>query len=383
MKIKNIYDEICSDENLYRAYLNARKGKRYRADVMQYTNNLEKNLTDLKNRLLNEQIVYPRFNRFFVNDPKLRMISAQCFSDVVEDTAFYQIINPLLIAGYIEHTYACIPNRGQIAAVLKLHEWLRYVNRYRYRDEKLGLPVREDHKWYYLKLDFSKYFYRIDHEVMKKRIDKKIKDKRVRKWLYSRFENPYEKFGLPLGIRPEDIDPKDMLSDKGMPIGTIPSQMLANLYNDALDQYCKRELRIHYYIRYQDDIIILHNDKKELHKWEKQIRKFAEEEMKMQLNEKCCLRPITLGIDFCGYKNYATHIKIRKTTAKRMKRRLKKLMKQYNNDEISLDQARQVVDSYLGLLKHCNSFSLKTQIFGDYEKVIDGWFVLTKNKDEM
>lgn len=381
MKINNIYEIICSDENLYKAYLTARKNKRYRSDVMRYTDNLEKNLTSLKKKLLNKDFTYPRFNRFYVYDPKLRLICAETFEDVVEDTAFYQVLNPLFIKGYITHSYACIPERGQIAAVLKLHEWLKYVNRYRYRDEKQGIPVREDHKWYYLKLDFSKYFYRVDHEVIKKRIDKKVKDKDVRKWLYTRFDNPYEKFGLPLGKRPEEVPYEEWLSDKGMPIGTIPSQMLANLYNDALDQYCKRELQIRYYIRYQDDIIILHNDKKQLHEWHKKIEKYALEEMKMHLNDKTCLRPITLGIDFCGYKNYATHIKIRKSSAKRIKRRLKKLMQEYNNDEITLDYALRVLDSYHGLFKHCNSHALKTAIFGDYEKGIDGWFVLTKNKD--
>ena len=81
---------------------------------------------------------------------------------------------------------------------------------------------------------------------MKKRIDKKITDKRVRKWLYSKIDNPYEKFGLPAGAKPEDVPYDEWLSDKGMPIGTLISQMLANLYNDPLDQYCKRELQIRY-----------------------------------------------------------------------------------------------------------------------------------------
>ena len=103
--------------------------------------------------------------------------------------------------------------------------------------------------------------------------------------------------------------------------------------------------------------------------------------MKMELNSKTCIRPISLGVDFCGYKNYPTHIKIRKSTTKRMKRRLKKLMKDYNNGYVTLEQARSTIDSYMGLLKHCNSHSLKNKIFGDYYNV-EGWFVLTKNKDD-
>lgn len=347
---------------------------------MNYTDNLERNLSELKEKLINEQITYPRYKRFIIYDPKYRVILSQDFKDTVEDWAFYQVINPLLIKGYIEHSYACIPTRGQIGAVLKLHEWLRYVNRYRYRREKEGLPVRDEDKWYYLKLDFSKYFYRIDHEIMKKRIDKKITDKKVRKWLYSKVDNPFEKFGLPAGMKPEDVPYDEWLSDKGMPIGTLISQMLANLYNDPLDQYCKRELQIRYYIRYQDDIIILSNSKKQLHEWHRKIEKFANEEMQMDLNDKTCIRPISLGVDFCGYRNYPTHIKIRKSTTKRMKRRLKKLMKDYNDGLIGIEQARSVVDSYFGLLKHCNSYALKNKIFGDFYNN-QGWFMLTKNKE--
>lgn len=380
MKYKHLYKEICSDENIYKAYLNARRNKRYRTDVMLYTKNLEENLSNLKEKLLSEKITYPKYKRFVIHDPKYRVILSQDFGSNVEDWAFYQVINPLLIKSYIEHSYACIPDRGQINAVLKLHEWLRYVNRYKYRREKEGKPVRKEDKWYYLKLDFSKYFYRIDHEIMKKRISKKITDKHVQRWLFAKVDNPHEKFGLPLGKRPEEVREDEWLSDKGMPIGTLISQMLANLYNDPLDQYCKRELRIRYYIRYQDDIIILSNSKKQLHEWHMKIEKFANEEMKMELNDKTCIRPISLGIDFCGYRNYPTHIKIRKSTTKRMKRRLKKLMKEYNNGHVNIDQARSVIDSYFGLLKHCNSYSLKTKIFGDFYNN-EGWFVLTKDKN--
>lgn len=48
-KIKNVYDYIVSDENIYKAYLNARKNKRYRKDVLIFTQNLEANLVKIQN----------------------------------------------------------------------------------------------------------------------------------------------------------------------------------------------------------------------------------------------------------------------------------------------------------------------------------------------
>ena len=65
-----------------------------------------------------------------------------------------------------------------------------------------------------------------------------------------------------------------------------------------------------------------------------------------------------------------------------MKRNLKGVMHRYNKGDITLEKANQVVSSYLGLLKHCDSYALRTEIFGDYEKGKLGWFVLTRNKDD-
>ena len=188
-------------------------------------------------------------------------------------------------------------------------------------------------------------------------------------------------FGLPAGMKPEDVDINDRLYDKGMPVGALVSQMLANVYNDQIDQYAKRILGIHYYIRYQDDIIILSDDKKQIKEWHRKMEKFANEVMKMELNDKTCIRPISQGIEFCGFRLWATHVKIRKSTALKMKRNLKGVMHRYNKGDITLEKANQVVSSYLGLLKHCDSYALRTEIFGDYEKGKLGWFVLTKNKD--
>ena len=65
-KIKNVYDDIVSDENIYKAYLNARKNKRYRKDVLIFTQNLEANLVKIQNELRSEVADYPKFREFYV-----------------------------------------------------------------------------------------------------------------------------------------------------------------------------------------------------------------------------------------------------------------------------------------------------------------------------
>lgn len=380
-KIKNVYEQIISDENIHHAYLNARRGKRYRRQVLEFTKNLERNLIEIQDELKKEIKNYPKYREFYIYEPKCRLILSQDFKEVVKQWAFYQVLSPLFAKMYISDSYACIKGKGQIAAVKRLYYWLRLVNAPRYNATKKGLDTSPMSKWYYLKIDFSKYFYRVDHEVMLKVLRHKIKDDRVVQWLETRIKSPDMPFGLPAGMKPEDVDINDRLYDKGMPVGALVSQMLANVYNDQIDQYAKRILGIHYYIRYQDDIIILSDDKKQIKEWHRKMEKFANEVMKMELNDKTCIRPINQGIEFCGFRLWATHVKIRKSTALKMKRNLKGVMHRYNKGDITLEKANQVVSSYLGLLKHCDSYALRTEIFGDYEKGKLGWFVLTKNKD--
>ena len=67
------------------------------------------------------------------------------------------------------------------------------------------------------------------------------------------------------------------------------------------------------------------------------------------------VRPVTLGIEFCGFKVWATHVKLRKSSARKMKRRLKGSQKQYARREIDFAKANATVQSYLGLMKHCDA----------------------------
>lgn len=381
MKIKNIYETIVSDENIYRAYLNARKSKRYRKDVLVFTRNLEHNLISIQDELKNEIADCPKYREFYIYEPKCRLILAQDFKEVIKQWAFYQVLSPLFNSMYIYDSYACIKGKGQIAAIKRLHYWLKLVNKNYYNAVKNGVEPSPQDKWYYLKIDFSKYFYRVDHEVMMKIIRKKIKDEKVIRWIESRIKSPDMPFGLPVGKRPEDVEPSERLYDKGMPVGALISQMLANVYNNEIDQYAKRTLGIRYYIRYQDDIVVLSNDKKQIREWHRLLEKFANEEMKMELNDKTSIRPIAQGIEFCGFRLWGTHVKIRKSTALKMKRNLKGVMKRYSEGKITLEHANQVVSSYLGLLKHSDSYALRTEIFGDYERGIEGWFVLKRKSD--
>ena len=184
-------------------------------------------------------------------------------------------------------------------------------------------------------------------------------------------------FGLPAGASPGEAD---RVYGVGMPIGNLTSQMFANLYLNTIDQYIKRELRAHCYVRYMDDMVILDGSKERLHEYRRKIEAFLNGRLKLDLNSKTVIRPLTLGIEFCGYRIWDSHIMLCKHTALKMRRRLRKLQKDYAAGVAEWQDVKRTLASYNGMLKHCDSYRLTLKIFGDRAKggTTDGWFNLRR-----
>ena len=111
-----------------------------------------------------------------------------------------------------------------------------------------------------------------------------------------------------------------------------------------------------------DDIIILHPDKKYLEKIKNKIADFLGSKLHLQLNKKTCIRPTSMGIEFVGFRIWSTHIKLRKKTAKKLKRRLKYMFAAYHAGEIDKDTLDRSVASYRGILQHFNSYGMRQSL---------------------
>ena len=289
MKIKHVFDLIFSDDNLYEAIQDASKGRRYNKDVLRVQHDIWNVIEQIQQDVRSGKYTIDKYYIFYVYEPTKRMIMSITFYHRIVQWAIYRVINPLLVKGYIKDTYGCIPGRGSLAAMQRLRYWIKSV------EHKPGT-------WYYLKLDISKYFYRISHEVLKEILARKIKDQQLLQVLYNIIDCQHTPFGLPPGKGPGEVPLEERLYDVGMPVGNLLSQVFANIYLDVLDQFCKRTLCIHFYVRYMDDIIILSDSKEQLHMWKAEIQKFVETTLRLSLNQKTCIRPISQGIEFVGYR---------------------------------------------------------------------------------
>ena len=384
--IKHIKERVTEYNNLYLAYLHARRQKRFRDEVLEFSANLEENLCWIQDGLRNQTYVPGRYFKRVIHDPVERLIMWQAFIHRVVQWAVYQVINPEFVRSYIEDSYACIKGRGSDAAAQRLYYFMQQAGRL----EKNAGRDDEGHlrrRFYFEKLDTSKYFYRIDHQVSIDLIGRKCGYDPWLMWLMDLFINaPGEKFGFPPGMGVGDVTPDQMLEDKGLAVGSLLNQMLANVNQNEVDHFAKRTLRIHYYVRYMDDVVILSDSKDQLIEWRHHIETFMAEKLKLDLNpKKTFIQPISQGIDFCQYRIFPDHIRLKKATALRMKRRLKKIQELYANGEITLERAQMTVNSYLGLMSHCDSYQLRKAIFGEYSDTewTEGWFVLQRNSDKI
>ena len=360
MTIRNVYYEITSFHTLMVADTHVSKGKRENTERLRFYDNREGNLEEISTLLRAGKVPKVEYHSFYVYVPKVRKVIFIDYWSKVVQRAIYDVLNPKICRTFIEHTYACVKGRGQLAAMEQLYTWMRETR-------------TSGTEWYYYKFDVAKFFYRIDHEILMDICRKKIDDPRTVDLLGYYINNDAVPFGMPLDANQLTITEEQMLYDLGIPIGGGLSHMLGNMYLDPLDQFCKRVLGIKRYIRYMDDIIILDNDKERLKEYGRRMTQFLEERLYLNFNNKTALRPVRVGCEFVGFVIYNDHVILRKSTTLRMKRTLRKTRQDYHDNLITFKEANATMQSYLAMLSHVDCKKFK-------EKLLDE-FVLTHADD--
>lgn len=178
--------------------------------------------------------------------------------------------------------------------------------------------------YYILKCDISKFFASIDHNILKAKLKRRIKDEESLKIVFDIIDSePY-----------------------GLGIGNMTSQVLAIFYLNDLDHFIKEELKIKYFIRYQDDFLLFSDSKKYLKECFTKIREFLKKE-KLELNKKSRLYKSTDNFIFLGRSKNGKYCRYRT-----IKRKLKKKKYLYDNGKIPLTSLSSSIISYKYLCKN-------------------------------
>ena len=345
MKTHNrLIERIASFDNLLLAARKARKGKRSNAATLRFDFELEKNLLRLE-RLLAGGQWHPGFYRdFWVFDPKHRLISAAPYPDRVVHHAVCNVVEPLFERSFIHDSYACRRGKGTHAAVDRYTAFAR-KNRF------------------VLKCDVAKYFPSIDHEILMEKMARRVRCRPTLD-LIDRIVASRTDLGHAAYFAGDDLF-TPYQRPKGIPIGNLTSQFLANVYLDGFDHHVKETLRCRHYIRYVDDWVVFGDSKA----WLGEIKDRMEEYLaglRLRLHpKKTRVYRVSEGVAFLGYRVFPDHRLLKQDNVLRMRRRLKRMRREYAREEISLENVRRSVHSWIGHARHADTYRLRERLLGE------------------
>lgn len=107
-----------------------------------------------------------------------------------------------------------------------------------------------------------------------------------------------------------------------------------------------------------DDFILLVKNKAEAKKYYGLIQQFLRTNLKLELNQKSKYYPSHLGVDFCGYRIWSTHLLVRKNSKKKMLKRIKKWKRLKKKGVLDYKIVTLSFNSWLSHIKHANSYNL-------------------------
>jgi retron-type reverse transcriptase len=347
-----LFPRVVAWENLLLAYRKASRGKRGRSPAASFEFQVADRLLELQDELVTDTYRPGPYRHFIIHEPKRRRISAAPFRDRVVHHALCNVIEPLFEARFYPHSYANRVGKGTHRAIDQLQA---YARRYRY----------------VLRLDVVQHFPSLDHAVLKRELFRVIDDERVRRLIDVILAGGE-------GVLADEydmvyFDGDDLLAidrPRGLPIGNLTSQFWANVYLHELDMFVKHELRSPAYLRYMDDFVLFADDKDTLHGWKEAIHAFLASRLRLELHpKKGLLFPVQVGLEFCGFRIYPTHRRLRRAAVRRFVGRFRQQRAAYRRGELPLDKMTESVRCWIAHAAHGDTWRLRRRLFADYPLV--------------
>jgi hypothetical protein len=356
--------------DLFRAYYDARKNKWSSFSVLSFERNYETRLFELCNDIIKRRYVISPSVCFISFKPLKREIFAANFRDRIVHHFIYNYINPIFERLFINDNYSCRISRGTSYGIKRLNHFIRSCSNNYEKD------------CYILKLDIKGYFMAIDHYILYRKV----------KEVLNRFRE-IEDFNIDLILclirqvifhdstkgcllkgKKEDWQglPKTKSlffagKDKGLPIGNLTSQLFGNVYLNDFDHFVRYELGCKYYGRYVDDIVIIHQDKEYLKLIIPLLRDYLKDNLFLELHpKKIYLQHFSKGVRFLGVfiKPYRLYIgnQTKINFYNKTKYWNEFLIENHNISKKDLDKFLSSENSYLGIIKHYNTYRLRKKI---------------------
>jgi RNA-directed DNA polymerase len=317
------YEDIISIENLLEAWLEFLKGKRRKMDVREFSRFLMHHIFKLQEDLTHRTYTHGGYTAFKISDPKPRDIHKALVRDRLLHHAIYRKLYPFFDRTFIADSFSCRKKKGT-------HKAMKRFQSFGYQVSKNGTRT-----CWVLKCDIRKFFASIDQEALMDILRTYLSDKDTL-WLIGRVVESFS----------------STEKGKGLPLGNLTSQLLVNVYMNEFDQFAKHTLKAKHYIRYADDFVFFSEDRAWLESLIPRIEEFLDKRLRLELHpKKVSIGTLSAGVDFLGWVHFPDHRVLRTTSKLRMFRRIHET-----------EGKEESVQSYLGHLKHGNTYTLSERI---------------------
>ncbi len=350
--------------DLFQAYFDARQHKRRKPDALAFELRFEENIMALFRDLIGRTYEISPGICFISFDPVQREIFAGNFRDRVVHHLLYNYLAPWWERQFISDTYSCRRGRGTLYGIRRAEHFMRACSRNYQRD------------CYVLKLDISGYFMAMNHDILFRKNLRLLEryreemdfDQDLVRWLLHKviFHDPTQICwrrgrrtdwdGLPRNKSLFRSAPRC-----GLPIGNLTSQLFGNVYLNDFDHFVQHKLKIKYYGRYVDDVLIWHESADYLRSILPAIDKFLARDVRLQINhKKTYLQHYAKGVRFLG----AVIFPYRTYISNRIKGRLRARLRELQARRAQAATKQSCLASYLGLLGHFQTWNLRKWILG-------------------
>lgn len=312
----NLFPGICSWENLENAARRCRKRKRYRLNTENFELRRESVLREIRAELLSHRWRPSGYRTFRIFDPKERVICAPPYRDRIVHHAVCNVIGPILERSMIDQSYSCRKGLGTSAARRQCRKFTSHCR-------------------YVLKVDVLKYFPLIDHDILKQKIRRRIKCRETLELIDVIIDSWHEADEEPRWFEGDDLL-ESTWRLKGLPIGSLTSQLFANVFLSKVDHMVQEEIRPRGYVRYTDDMLLFSDSKGFLHDALMRLRNEMRIDRLKIHPKKCRVLRTREGVPFLGFRFFPERVKLLRENRIRFERRMRKLKWRRQQGDVDL-----------------------------------------------
>jgi hypothetical protein len=245
LRFGDLFEQVASLGNLFAAAKKALRGRGLKMPGVAFAADLETEVVALSHELRSGSYRPGTYHYFEIFEPKRRTVAAAPFRDRVLHHAICRVIEPICERRFIADNYACRPGKGTHAALRRARVLAR---RYPWA----------------LSCDIQRYFPSVSHEVLMRTITRLIADERLLSLIRLILASHVPAADGAGGEVAPDGESGSLAGGKGLPIGNLTSQFLANVMLDPFDHFVTEVVRPGGYVRSMDDFLVFGQSREEL-----------------------------------------------------------------------------------------------------------------------